>query len=199
MVELLVVVAIIAILAAFLLPVLSSAHKKVQATQCINNLRQLGVATFLYCEDSNDVLPYAWYDNPDARENNFYGLLTPVLRRHGFDGYGDFERSIYACPTREKEPLVGSNPFRISYGMNAYNSINFPDPRTRKLTRAQRDNPSAKVLIADIAYEYNHPPLTRLEPEETGYKHRKKAQIVFFDGHAEARALRETYNLVLKY
>lgn len=199
LIELLVVIAIIAILAALLLPVFSSARQKAQAVQCINNLRQLGVATFLYCQDNGDVLPYAWYNNPDARENNFYSLLTPVMRRHGFDGYGDFESSIYACPTREREPLVGPNPFRISYGMNAYNSVDFPDPRTRKLAQAQQGHPSATVLIADIAYQYNHPPLRQLGPKQTGYKHRGRAQLVFFDGHAEPRTLSQTNNLILKY
>lgn len=199
LIELLVVIAIIAILAALLLPVFSSARKKAQAAQCINNLRQLGVATFFYCQDNSDILPFAWYNNPDARENNFYGLLTPVLRRHGFDGYGDFETSIYACPTREREPLVGPNPFRISYGMNAYNSVHFPDPRTRKLAQAQQGNSAATVLISDIAYEYNHPPLRELGPDQAGYKHRGRAQIVFFDGHAEPRTLSQTNNLILKY
>ncbi|MEJ2366828.1 MAG: tetratricopeptide repeat protein, partial [Acidobacteriota bacterium] len=86
-----------------------------------------------------------------------------------------------------KEPLVGPNPFRISYGMNAYNSVNFPDPRTRKLAQAQQGDPSATVLIADIAYEYNHPPLRELGPDQAGYKHRGKAQKVIFDGPAEPR------------
>lgn len=55
--ELLVVVAIIAILAALLLPSLSRAKQRVKAIQCQNNLRQLGLATWMYASDFEDRLP----------------------------------------------------------------------------------------------------------------------------------------------
>jgi len=57
LIELLVVVAIIAILASLLLPVLSAAKEKSQRTGCINNIRQLGVATFMYAEEFDGRLP----------------------------------------------------------------------------------------------------------------------------------------------
>jgi len=51
-----VVIAIIAILAALLLPALSRAKAKAQAVDCLNNLKQLQLAWNMYVEDNNDWL-----------------------------------------------------------------------------------------------------------------------------------------------
>src|SRR5258705_12428814 len=59
LVELLVVIAIVAILASLLLPALGRGKAQAYNAACVNNLRQLGIATRLYAEDNQERLPSA--------------------------------------------------------------------------------------------------------------------------------------------
>src|SRR5690242_897433 len=56
LVELLVVIVVIGIVAAFLLPALNQAKSRAQTIVCLNNLKQLELCWLMYAHDNNDVL-----------------------------------------------------------------------------------------------------------------------------------------------
>src|SRR5664279_968964 len=80
LIELLVVIAIIAILAAMLLPVLSRAKEAGRRIACLNNIRQLGLASQMYVNDNQGAYPPRSYTNrwPNQFYDN-YGKNLKVL------------------------------------------------------------------------------------------------------------------------
>ena len=117
LIELLVVIAIIAILASLLLPALSRAEESGRGSICINNLRQLGMATMIYSSDFNGHFPSFrnWLYTKPADLTS--GTLFPYLKA----------KSVYLCPTdsaeissRRRLPVPPPTGFGATIGKRDY-------------------------------------------------------------------------------
>ncbi len=154
LIELLVVIAIIAILAAMLLPALSRAKEKAQATACLNNARQIGLATSMYAGDNTDYFPRGVDIKNDATWSDptaWHVLLLPYLAGTTNNG-----PKTYACPADAKgSPQiypVGFIKFQMDYRASAYlfRSSNKTD---NALRMSQVPSPSVMLMLTEKEWD----------------------------------------------
>ena len=151
LIELLVVIAIIGILAALLLPALTSAKRKAQAIACLNNLRQLTIACKIYADDFHGNLVSCWpcgsgdeLVNPGSWCPG-YANTEPNTTGYDFGPYPQFSptnvyaleqgviwpfvesAALYRCPVDYRS--MGGLPVVRSYSMNSWmNGTSYDDP-----------------------------------------------------------------------
>ncbi len=216
LVELLVVVAIIAILIAILFPVFANARKKSRQASCLSNIRQLTTSIKMYAGDNDDQYPYALYNDP---QRSSWGDVI-------FAGYVNNDQ-IYDCPAgqlrmdrltavnmpqsrfiRAYEGYVAQG---FSYGINAMPLNLSLNPQVTTggpagIRQGQVEDASSTILIADTGfYSINQSPyviyrgttgagdyrLDYLKWELDVVRHGQpgKFNAAFCDGHAKYQDL----------
>ncbi|MCX7799793.1 MAG: prepilin-type N-terminal cleavage/methylation domain-containing protein [Fimbriimonadales bacterium] len=166
--ELLVVLAIVAVLAAILLPVLAAARERAKVAACQSNLRQLGQSFFLYTADWDGVFPpvYEWKN-----------LLQPYIRTV----------SINRCPSRPQLPWWYGQGYNIGFAPLGVRGFAGCD-------ESEVSAPSAKILAAEWERCNAGPPVgptTLLAGGATSYwavcrVHLGTSNVLFGDGHVRS-------------
>jgi len=189
LVELLVVIAVIAILASLLLPALTRAQAKAHSTRCLNNLRQWGLAFRQYADDNKDCLPrrgqgiqpLAQIDRPE----DWFNALPPYFNCQSYQQlfatnqkFKPRSSTVFVCPDAT-DP--GSNHF-LPYGMNMnLCPWNLPEPTKF----AEVASPSLVVAMADAPGPYASTfPSTR--PYSVLARHSGRVNILFLAGHVKS-------------
>jgi prepilin-type N-terminal cleavage/methylation domain-containing protein len=147
LIELLIVIAIIAILASLLLPSLSRAKEQARRAHCISNQKQLALTAFLYAEENNDLVPRngyledaasldellqmtkLWVIGATHLRPEYYTNQAALLdvREASFATYLQ-SSGIYKCPSDREKVKIGAKSYaRLrSYSMNSYFGWTWP-------------------------------------------------------------------------
>jgi prepilin-type N-terminal cleavage/methylation domain-containing protein/prepilin-type processing-associated H-X9-DG protein len=195
LIELLVVIAIIAILAAILFPVFARARERARRTQCMSNMRQLGIALGMYIDDWHDRCFFFGHNRDLSRvkpaaplgatiANRWWNQILPYTGKGG---------DLLVCPSDG-----GRVPHSLENGQNGAPLV----PRSyvanravESLMRDQVDDPASVVLVTEKGDGFDdswYEPPKNLYPK-AGYtesvlamrRHGGGCNNMFLDGHCQ--------------
>lgn len=156
LVELLTVIAVIALLAGLLLPALGAARDRSKAVRCIGQVRQLGLAIQNYVAGTQDYLPMCTRLGPEPK----YGLpsLSQVLEGQQIDS-----TRLFQCPADQGAQAYYPE-FGTSYEWNSF------------LSGRQVDHATWNILGLEIT-------ASPLLGDADGFHPRQSRNYLYIDGH----------------
>jgi len=206
--EVLVVVAVIAVLMAILLPSLKHARDAAKGIQCLSNLRQMAIASHSYANANEDLYPIAYYMQMTPQLISFawdftttkdWSTTPPTTTvKAGLLWQNEGLERIQQCPSFDgghnwvADPFTGYN-YNTSYiGHGAAEAIQTPATVTA-VTR-----PARTALFGDGEYGGGANKFMRApwsNPGDAhfsgrfagtqGYRHRGRTNVAFCDGHGQ--------------
>ena len=204
LVELLTVIAIIALLAAILFPVFAQARDKARGISCVSNLRQMGMALVQYTQDYDGNMPNNDNSGGGGRWESTFDMMRPYYKSD----------QVLICPaaTEADKFHIFSDSSRplCTYSINNtywYDGTEKTFEKPGMLESAFAD-PSNTVFLGDskaeggnawgfqvTGYQYMATtPITQGSGSQGSfsYRHRGGANFVFFDGHVKWLPVGET-------